>query len=266
MASEVLNETAQRVLASLESSPYACQTLDRLTGGTANFVYRGTLVTPLADGSKTVVIKHSEEYSATNRNFKISRTRCVSSLSLITIPKNDISCDNGRRRAPIHYLPRDQGYEQTILHALNSLEPVSHEGITIQAAHLLHFYPDINTQIYTDLPSSLDLKSYVLKHADSLPLASCSRLGSALGRWLRFFHAWVMRPEQRELVEKMKGNADMVQLKYRVNYEVLVNTVDMFPGILEGDRGDFERVRDKVKMEIESGEGILIHGDFWTGK
>jgi hypothetical protein len=67
---------------SLKDGPYACKSLEKLSGGVANFVYRGTLTTPLADGSKSVVIKHTEPFSASNSNFRITDTRCVGSLSL----------------------------------------------------------------------------------------------------------------------------------------------------------------------------------------
>jgi hypothetical protein len=78
MAQETADEVSKKVQQSLKDSPYACSSLVELSGGTANFVYRGTLVTPLVDGSKTVVIKHTEPYVASNFNFKLTTTRCVS--------------------------------------------------------------------------------------------------------------------------------------------------------------------------------------------
>jgi hypothetical protein len=80
MAQETPDEVSQKVQESLKDTPYACTSLVKLSGGTANFVYRGTLVTPLEDGSKTIVIKHTEPYVASNINFKLTATRCVSPL------------------------------------------------------------------------------------------------------------------------------------------------------------------------------------------
>jgi hypothetical protein len=77
MASETPDEISQKVQESLKDGPYACSSLAKLSGGTANFVYRGTLVTLLKDGEKTVVIKHTEGYVASNPNFKLTDTRCV---------------------------------------------------------------------------------------------------------------------------------------------------------------------------------------------
>lgn len=67
-----------RIKQSLEGGPYECTTLEKLTGGTANFVYRGALTKPLDDGSKTVVVKHTESYVASHPNFKLASNRCVS--------------------------------------------------------------------------------------------------------------------------------------------------------------------------------------------
>lgn len=63
----------------------------------------------------------------------------------------------------------------------------------------------------------------------------------------------------------MKGNVAMRDLKFMINYEALVGTVERFPGVLEGCKGVFEAVREERRKEL--GEGaVLIHGDFWSGK
>jgi hypothetical protein len=61
----------------LSQTPYACSSLNVLSGGTANFLFRGLLARPLPDGTKTVVIKHSKEFVSANRNFKLDTSRCV---------------------------------------------------------------------------------------------------------------------------------------------------------------------------------------------
>ena len=78
METDPTNEILNRVDESLKGGPYECIPLEKLSGGTANFVYRGILKTPLKDGTKSVVIKHTEEYVASNKNFKLTSTRCVS--------------------------------------------------------------------------------------------------------------------------------------------------------------------------------------------
>ena len=76
------DEISVKVQQSLRDTPYACVSLVKLSGGTANFVYRGILETPLQDGTGTVVIKHTEGYVASNPAFKITSTRSVSPLHL----------------------------------------------------------------------------------------------------------------------------------------------------------------------------------------
>ena len=78
-----------RVLQELSETPYACSSLTQLTGGTANFVYRGTLAQPLPtlNGStaKSIIVKHSTDFAATNRDFPLDVTRCVT-MTLTPFP------------------------------------------------------------------------------------------------------------------------------------------------------------------------------------
>ncbi|KAI5238886.1 hypothetical protein E4T43_07106 [Aureobasidium subglaciale] len=232
MSTDTPDEISLKVQEWLRDGPYACTSLDGLSGGTANFVYRGTLVAPLQDGSKTVVIKHTEGYVAQSPNFKLTTTRC--------------------------------DYEQTVLTALPSLSPSTHSNITVQTPTLHLFSPATNTQIYSDLPSSLDLKTYVLKYASAITHPQCLRLGHALGLWTRKFHDWAQAKEQEELVKSIQGNVAMRDLKFMINYERLVQSIDTYPKILEGSRRLFETVREGVRKDLDDG-AVLIHGDFWSG-
>ena len=80
MASKTPEQISAKVQESLKDGPYACISLIALSGGTANFIYRGELLKALEDGSRTVVIKHTEGFVASNPNFKITATRCVRPL------------------------------------------------------------------------------------------------------------------------------------------------------------------------------------------
>jgi hypothetical protein len=75
MASE--DPIAAKVLEDLKEGPYACTSLIRLSGGTANFTYRGILKSPLPDGTSTIVIKHAEPYVATISSWKFDVIRSV---------------------------------------------------------------------------------------------------------------------------------------------------------------------------------------------
>jgi hypothetical protein len=65
----------------------------------------------------------------------------------------------------------------------------------------------------------------------------------------------------------MKGNVAMLELKYQINYGItLIDTIANFPDLLEGSRKAFEAVGKRVRDEMDTGPGSLIHGDFWSGK
>ena len=249
MASNV-DDISIKVQESLKATPYDCTSFVKLSGGTANFVYRGTLAVPLEDGSKTVVVKHSESYVALNPSFKLTTTRCVRlshPYTLIYILRVTL-----------------QDFERTILAAAESLPASSHLEVTVETPRLHCFLPETNTQVHADLPSSTELKTYVLTHP--LSQSQCSRLGHSLGLWTARFHAWAAAPEQEKLREIMKGNVAMRELKYNMNYANLIATIGNFPSILESSRTVFEEVAKDVRASLDRGEGALIHGDFWSGK
>ena len=156
-------------------------------------------------------------------------------------------------------------FEETILVALHDLPSVTREEVTVETPRLYHYFPETETQIYSDLPASLDLKTYALKHP--LTQGQCARFGHAVGLWARRFHAWANAPEQEKLREHMKSNVALLELKYRLNYGFnLIGTIDNFPKLLEGSRQTFEDLGKKVREELNAGDGSLIHGDFWSGK
>ncbi|RDW88691.1 hypothetical protein BP6252_00723 [Coleophoma cylindrospora] len=222
---------AASVQDALKDGPYACSDLVKLTGGTANFVYRATLDTPLSDGSSTIVIKHTEGYVALSPTFTLTSTRCE--------------------------------FEQAVLTALGQLAPSTHADITVLTPHLYHFDVENNTQIYTDLPSSTDLKTYCLTH--SLNPQECTRLGNSLGLWAKRFHTWGAAPEQAGVRETMKRNTAMRDLKFQINYSRLLVRIESFPNLLENSRALFEEIGKEVRLEVDGGQGTLIHGDFWSG-
>lgn len=65
----------------LSETPYACASLTIVSGGTANFLYRGVLIQPLPDGEQTIVVKHARGFVSANRDFALDVSRCVRSSS-----------------------------------------------------------------------------------------------------------------------------------------------------------------------------------------
>ena len=78
MANIETAKLTEEVLGELSGTDYACSSLKPLSGGTANFIFKGTLTTPLPDGTKEVAVKHGENYIASMPDFQIPLTRCVS--------------------------------------------------------------------------------------------------------------------------------------------------------------------------------------------
>ena len=79
------DELSSRVSQHLSHTRYACSSLTRLSSGTTNFVFRGILAQPLlryqdgmtASAAHTIIVKHSTDYVAVNRDFPLDVSRCV---------------------------------------------------------------------------------------------------------------------------------------------------------------------------------------------
>lgn len=156
-----------------------------------------------------------------------------------------------------------------MLNAVKTLPPSTSGNTTIKAPFLYHFDYASHTQILEDLLAAQDLKSYMLAHGREFPESLARSIGRGLGEWLRAFHAWTEEDAQRGLKGKMSAdNRFFEELKFSVNYDNLVGAVQRFPGVLEGSREIFEKVREMARGEIGRSEGSgfgLIHGDFWSG-
>jgi hypothetical protein len=141
----------------------------------------------------------------------------------------------------------------------------------VKTPRVFHFDQENNTQVLEDLPNSIDLKNFLLSDlSHGVSETSGRSLGSALGSWLKSFHNWASKSEQADSRSLLAQNGTMKDLKFYVNYSMLMDTIANFPGILEDSRGVFEEIKDFAaeelkKSEEEDGFGI-IHGDFWTGK
>ncbi|KAL1880496.1 hypothetical protein VTK73DRAFT_5883 [Phialemonium thermophilum] len=221
----------------LSSTEYACTALEPVTGGTGNFIFRGTLSTPLPDGTQEVIIKHGEAYIASNPSFQLPTSRC---------------------RA-----------EEESLIALAKLPPSSTSSFSVRTPRLFYFNSETNTQVQEYLPNSLNLKAYALSSLvsnDECLKQPCFDLGKGIGLWLRRFHDWAKDEAQSKLQHKIKQNVPMQQLKNQINYSRLLAQVDSFPEILGEAKQAFEAVKKASEAELTDESKLqIIHGDFWTG-
>ncbi|EFY84305.1 hypothetical protein J3458_019990 [Metarhizium acridum] len=238
---------AKQVLQQLSTTPYACSSLDQLSGGTANFLYRGTLLKPLApqhhddQPAKTVVVKRSTDFVAINRDFPLDITRCVFEESTLRVLANAAS-----------------------------FAPAS-GNVVVKAPCLYLFDQESHTQVLEDFPDTTDLTT-ILESSDVntiLPGSSALSVGRALGTWLRSFHDWASAPGQAALQE-VGSNMGMRKLKCLITYDSFIEILERHPELLDGCRKPLEEVRDAMKTEFErdpvpdENRG-LIHGDFWAG-
>ena len=73
-----MDEVHDEIKEELSQTEFACSSLSRLSGGTANFVYRGKL----ASTGESIVIKHAKDYLASNKSFNLDITRCVRQVTV----------------------------------------------------------------------------------------------------------------------------------------------------------------------------------------
>ncbi|KUJ07914.1 kinase-like protein [Mollisia scopiformis] len=74
---EEKDEISTNILHDLSQTAYACSSLIPISGGTANFVFRGIH----RDG--TIIIKHSTNFASCNRDFPLDISRCIFEESML---------------------------------------------------------------------------------------------------------------------------------------------------------------------------------------
>ncbi|KAI0544362.1 kinase-like domain-containing protein [Xylaria curta] len=233
-----------KVRQALSETPYACSSLVQLTNGTTNFVFRGQLAKPIFDettgnAASTMIVKHSLEHAALNKNLPIDASRAL--------------------------------YEASMLDALNNLSSVISD---VKTPRLHLFIKDTNILVLEDFAATVDLKCLLVSpNANSIltpPLTAS--IGHDIGSWLRSFHDWSISSNSR--LKHMGDNDSMRNLKYAITYDAYLKILENhFPDLLESYRPLLEQVRSAAMKEFEKvskdrGEDQnwgLIHGDFWTG-
>ncbi|TGJ78533.1 hypothetical protein E0Z10_g10233 [Xylaria hypoxylon] len=80
LSQEETDALVNKVFRALSETSYACSSLKHLTNGTTNFVFRGELIQPIREERSenivtTVIVKHSLEHAALNKNLPIDTSR-----------------------------------------------------------------------------------------------------------------------------------------------------------------------------------------------
>ncbi|KAI2626636.1 kinase-like domain-containing protein [Hypoxylon sp. NC1633] len=242
MVSLSREEITSKVAENLKGTPFDASSLDVLSGGTANFIYRATLSKPLEDGTKEVLVKHSEDYVANSPNFKLTLYRC----------RIEVECLKALTAFPI----------------VGKADESDPYNFIVRTPSFFHFDEKNNSQVQEYLQNGIDLKTYALRtYAESnsdVTKHQCLQLGKALGRWLRQFHTWAA--QHAELRTVVAGNRELQQLKHMINFSWLLDRVKQFPSILGDAKVIYEEVKNMAAAELNDQTQLqAIHGDFWSG-
>ncbi|KAJ5624873.1 hypothetical protein N7510_001182 [Penicillium lagena] len=237
-------EIERELLLWLRDTPYACSSLETLSGGSSNFVFRARLFRSLREGTRDVVIKHGEGHMA------------VAPESKISIDRIQIETECLRLLASFQFT----------LHHERALQFI------IKTPRCYLYHERTNNQILEYIPGAINLKQYSLKNflsptAESLR-SKCHWLGKALAQYITAFHNGVPQGlKERKFLATLQLNQDMQNLKHMINYDWLLQRIEDFPHILNGARDIFVQVKEMAQKELENSSPRLvpIHGDFWTG-
>ena len=132
----------------------------------------------------------------------------------------------------------------------------------------LLLYDDLtNTQVMEYLPNSTNLKAYINWHLNSSTPAElkfqCHALGKAIGQYISAFHHYT----DANLRETLKANSQMQSLKHMINYDLMLDRVGQFPGVLGDAKSIFTAVKEMALKELGHEKDLKItHGDLWPGK
>lgn len=224
-----LKDTIAQIEETLKDGPHACRELERLSGGTANYVFRGTLQKPSSDGPHTVIVKYTPPYVANFPSFALTDTRCDIEVAML---------------------------QAKIPAAISN-------GITIDTPTVFSSKHPI--QVHEDLPKSTTLKEYLLQN-DDLSEGQSNRIGKALGSWTRSFHNWAQEPARTIMLQPLHNEMQkMAELKLSINYGRLVESIKSSNLVLTDEELDILTAVARTNASISLLDGHLIHGDFWTG-
>ncbi|KAF5691011.1 phosphotransferase enzyme family [Fusarium denticulatum] len=151
----------------LEGTKFEVSKLEKITGGSVNWIYKANVAKPLDNGKKEVLIKHGEPYMASKPEFALPPLRCVIETESLKTLSNVSPFDN---------LPKQTS------------------KFVVRTPELYHFDEASSTQTLEFISDGIHLKDYATQNYGSPTLDSfkpqCQELGKALGRWLRDFVTW----------------------------------------------------------------------------
>jgi len=252
------DEIKERVYGFLSQTRYACSELTPLSGGSANFVFRGVLRVPVSSSAseekvEVVIVKYSAAFLFVARAFSIDLSRCVSDPFFLS---TQFQAD------------AIQTAEASMLRALHNTTT----NLPFKTPQLYLFDKVENIQVHQYFAAAANLEQIFA--SQTLSPAVAERISYDIGVALWSFHKWASHSAQTGLRAEIWKNEPMRRLKYRTSYASLVGVLENFPGLIEGCRGQFEDLTAMAAGEFNrvaadtNGDANwgVIHGDFWAGK
>ncbi|KAG0318790.1 hypothetical protein BGZ99_005457 [Dissophora globulifera] len=222
----------------------------KLSGGNANYVYRGTIVEPRTDlfgGRSTVVIKHAAAHMATNRPMALYVDRMTFEETALGIVaeasdnKNNSNNDNNED-------------DETI------------ETTYVKVPRVFYWDSKSNIVIQEDAGiKSKNLKEFISTLAQPPSPRLAKEIGSSLGEFIARLHLYGFRHRTDLYPEKM-ANTEALGLSRLVLYDQFPKAASKYMK----DQPQFDRDvldlaskwgGDRMMYEPET----FAHGDYWPG-
>ncbi|KAJ7776184.1 kinase-like domain-containing protein [Mycena metata] len=227
--------TAAGVKAYLETTGFASSTVTPLTGGTGNFAFRLSLLTPY-NGKSTAIVKHARPYVATAASIPLAIERQAFEAKVLVKVKEGLDC-----------------------------------GPKATVPGMYHFDEEAHILIMEDAgEDSVNLKSLLVNNPPSVAVAK--DIGRALGRFLGRLHSW--GAAEPAMLDFFNENEQAKNITAWVTYGRLIQTltsgnvpaVALLPEpVSESDLDDIRAIIEERTAEINTSRAALTMGDFWTG-
>ncbi|KAG0301579.1 hypothetical protein BGZ98_008211 [Dissophora globulifera] len=221
----------------------------KLSGGNANYVYRGTIVEPRTDlfgGRSTVVIKHAAAHMATNRPMALYVDRMTfeeTALGIVAEASDNKNNNNSKSK-------EDETIETTY----------------VKVPRVLYWDPKSNIVIQEDAGiKSKNLKEFISTLAQPPSPRLAKEIGSSLGEFIARLHLYGFRHRSELYPEKM-ANTEALGLSRLVLYDQFPKAASKYMK----DQPQFDR--DVLDLASKWGGDRMMnepetfaHGDYWPG-
>ncbi|KAF9428437.1 Carboxy-terminal domain (CTD) phosphatase, partial [Podila epigama] len=230
------SRTATRGIASLK----------KLSGGTANYVYRGTIPAPspnLFNGRQTVIVKHSADHLASYQQMALFVDRMAFEQTVLGIVAN--ASDN-------------------VSDSSKKVEAI--ETANVKVPRVLYWDQENYVVVHEDAgEKSTHLKEFITLLAQPPSKKLTEDIGASLGEFLARLHLYGHH-HRSELYPTKMANTEALKLSRLVLY-------DLFPGKAKEHLHDLSQSdQDVLNLAAKWGGDRLMnepetlaHGDFWPG-